>query len=684
MKVTYNWLKDFVEIGIAPKMLADKLTMAGLEVNSLLERDGDFVFEIEVTSNRPDCLSVIGIAREVAAITGKKLKNVSPIRYHVSGKNVRPAACGVRPFSIKVEDKKDCSLYSAKIIAGVKVGPSPDWLKRRLELLGCRSINNIVDISNYILFEYAEPLHVFDLDKLKPGSIIVRRGKSKEKIITLDGIERELSPDILLVADQDKAVAIAGIMGGKDTQVTEKTKNILLEAAVFNPIIIRRSRRTLGLESESAYRFERGVDPEAVEKASSRAAELMQALAGGRRVLVKSSGLFKARQKDIHLDIANLNKTLGVNIALSKVKKILDGLGFKAKIKAKNNFIVKIPSHRQDIKLEIDLIEEVARVFGYANIPKSLPSVKPQAGFFGRRDLIIFIKNILVSLGLNEVITYSLIDKELLGIFGIEKFAEAVQILNPLSREQEILRPRLTPSLIRCLAYNFNQKQEYINLFEIAKVFLESAGRLKEELVLGIALSGVKPLLLEQGMIKDGIGLLHLKGVLETLFDRLGIKNYSFNNNNGSFSIILEANQEKIGVIMRLEKNILDKLGIKNKDVFALELSLDKLCASARLEKKFIHLPKYPAINRDISFTLREDISLKDLLGAMQEKGGPLLSELKIVDYYRGKQIPLGYRGLTISCLYRSDERTLTEAEINPLHTLICGMLSERFGVKMR
>jgi len=670
MKFTYNWLKDFVEIKIAPQALAQKLTMAGLEVTSLEEHNGDFVFEIEVTSNRPDWLSVMGIAREVAAITREKLKNVSRIRYHVSRKNVRRATCDVRPFSIKIEDKKDCPLYTAKIIRDIKVGSSPDWLKKRLELLGCRSVNNIVDITNYILFEYGEPLHAFDLDKLNNDTIIVRRAKNNEKIVTLDGQERMLNCEILVIADKEKAVALAGVMGGKDTEVTQATKNILLEAAIFNPIIIRRARQGLGLQSESSYRFERGIDPEIAEKASWQAVKLIQELAAGKCILAKSSGITKTNKKSINLSISGVQKILDVQITPAKIKQTLASLDFKVKTKTKDKFTVEIPAHRADVNLEIDLIEEIARIFGYEFIPNTLPAARPQVSIGDTRGLVSLIKNTLVGLGLNEVITYSLINQDLLKGFGIGQ--EAIEILNPLSQEQGVLRPALLPSLVACIAYNLNQKQEYINIFEIASAFLNPP---KEELRLGIGLCGVRSLLLEQGLIKDEVGLLHLKGIIEALFERLGIKNYAFNKAVEPQTISILVNQEKIGLIQRLQRGV---------EVFMAELNLEKIFSYAQLKKEFAPLPKYPGITRDISFILKEGLSLKETLDTLQEKGRPYLCQIRIVDYYKGKQIPPGYRGLTVSCLYLSEERTLTEAEINPAHNLICRLLTEQFGAKIR
>jgi phenylalanyl-tRNA synthetase beta chain len=683
MKVTYNWLKDFVDIKISAEQLVDKLTMAGLEVAASEAKKGDFIFEIEVTSNRPDCLSVVGIAREIAAIAGKKLRIATSCKLQATRKILSPESCGLRQFFINIEDKKDCPLYIARIIKDVKVGPSPDWLKERLELIGCRSVNSIVDITNYILFSWGEPLHAFDLDKLQSREVIVRRAHKGEKIITIDGEQRMLTPDILVIADKEKPIAIAGIMGGKDTEVTENTKNILLEAAVFNPLIIRRERQRLGLQSESAYRFERGIDLGIVNKASFEAAKLIQVVTGGKPVIVKHSGTLSIKRQSIKLELSNVEKLLGVDIGRDKIKRILNNLGFKIKTKLRNDFKFEVPSHRPDVSSEIDLIEEIARISGYENIPKSSPAVSPQVGIAQMRDMVSLTKNILVGLGLNEVITYSFIDKELLKAFGIQCASDTIEIANPLSREQEILRPNLIPSLASCVSYNLNQKQDYINIFEIAKVFSPSSQQENENLTLGIAICGVKSLLLEQGLVKDAAGFLHLKGILEVLFKRLGISDYSFTMDD-TRGIAVSINREKIGLINRLGRESLDHLDIKNKDVFVLELSLDRLLAFANLRRQFKGLPKYPGISRDISLVLKEDIAIEAILKAMRDKGMQLLKEVVVVDYYKGKQIPSGFRGLTISCLYRSDERTLTEAEVNPVHALVCRVLIDRFRAQIR
>lgn len=679
MKITYNWLKDFMEIKIPAKALADKLTMAGLEVKSIEERDGDFVFEIEITSNRPDWLSVVGVAREVAAVTNAKRK-APCVKPQFKIKNFKRTG---NDFKIEIEDKKDCPKYSAKVIKNVIVGPSPDWLRKKLELIGCRSINNIVDITNYCLFTYGEPLHAFDLDKLSAGKIVVRRATKDEKIISIDNITRNLDTDILVIADQEKPIAIAGVMGGKDTEVSFATKNILLESAIFNPCLIRRGRRKLGLQTDSSYRFERGVDFETVEFASVEAVKLISNLAGGQLYLAKREGPAKEKNKTISFDINSVARILGIEIPVIKIKNILNHLGFGVRLKGKSKLLVKIPTFRQDVSSEIDLIEEIARIFGYENIPVSLPGVGQSIPTKTTGTIVSLIKNILIGLGLNEVITYSLIERNLLKDFSISS-GSPVEIQNPLSLEQEILRPVIGPSLAKCVAYNLNQKQGCVNIFEIAKTFFQQNQQAaQEELVLGIALCGEKSMLLEKCLVKEEMGLLHLKGILEIIFEKLGIKDANFKMINAHQATV-NLGEEKIGTLLKLEKNILDRLDIKNKEVVAAEISLGRLFPKVNLKKKFMPLPMYPGISRDISFVIKEGTKLEDIFKAIKENASLLLEQINVVDVYQGKQIPAGLKALTVSILYRSGERTLTEEEVNPIHVLVAKTLIEKFGAQIR
>ncbi len=682
MKVTYNWLKDFVDIKLPAQKLAEKLTMAGLEVKAIEEKAGDFVFEIEITSNRPDWLSIIGIAREVAAVTGKKLKK-SPVaspQSPVRGKKKE------EEFFIEIEDKKDCPLYTARIIREIKVGASPLWLKDRLELVGLRSVNNVVDITNYVLFEMGEPLHAFDLDKLTPGAIIVRRAKNNETLVSIDGETRELNPDTLVIADNLKPLAIAGVMGGKDTEVTEGTKNILLEAAVFNPVIVRRSRQKLGMASDASYRFERGIDPASVGTASLRAAQLIQKLCAGNIAAGKSSGACSRKELSINFPVGDIKRYLGVNIPVGKLKNILLGLGFALKPKNKNTFAVKVPSWRLDIKEEIDLVEEVARIYGYENIPSTLASVilKSQKG--KPPDYISFIKDVLIGCGLNEVITYSLIERKSLQGFWDKKDA-VIEITNPLSLEQEVMRPVLMPSLAQRIAYNLRQQSPCVKIFEIAKTFMLDAGKVKEKYSLALALCGTESRWFgpKQGHVQDSASFLHLKGVVDKLLERLGIENakYRFVNN---FEAEVLVKNEKAGILRKLPRDILDSLDIKYKEVFAAEIYLEeKIFPLVCLQRKFnaTGVPRYPGITRDITLPVKSEVAFEEISAAIYELKETLLTNVGFQDCYEGEKAPQGTKRITVSLHYGSSERTLTEEEVAPAHIRLVQALEAKFQIKI-
>jgi phenylalanyl-tRNA synthetase beta chain len=684
MKVTYGWLKDFVEIKMAPEQLADKLTMAGLEVTSLEKIDGDYIFEIEITSNRPDWLSVIGIAREVAAITGEKLKRLP------EHQSTRAPVRNEGQYVIEIENKQDCPLYTAKIIRNVKVGPSPEWLRKRLELVGCRSVNNVVDITNYVLFELGEPLHAFDADTLAQDKIIVRRAKNQEKLLGIDAEERILSPDILIIADAEKPIAIAGVMGGKHTEVSQDSKNVLLEAAIFNPVVVRRGRQKMGLQSEASYRFERGIDGNIVETASLRTVALIRELCQGDLVAAKRVGSVSFQDRRIDLEAESVEKILGVKISLARIKKILTDLGFKVKAKRKSGFTVNIPSHRQDVKAPIDLIEEIARIFGFDNTPTTLPAVMLQVQDSDTNKPLALIKNILTGLGLNEVITYSLVDRKSLDGFGGEE-NNLLEISNPLSQEQEVLRSHLSPSLAKCVAYNLRQQQPYINIFEIAKTYLRSENKIQEEYVLGIALCGTKSRWFgpQQPDLQDEAGFLHLKGILASLFQRLGIdeKDMKFVFRENGYEVDVLIKDTKIGLLRRLQKELLDRFDIKHKEVFAAEIALgEKLLPLIHIEKKFRPnlVGRYPGIARDVTLELERAVPFKDIKATITGLHESLLQEIGFKDYYAGQKVPAGFKRITISLRYYSAERTLTEAEINLLHDKVVAVLKEKLHAQIR
>ena len=681
MKVTYNWLKDFADIKIPAAELAEKLTMAGLEVKSVEEKAGDFIFEIEITSNRPDWLSVVGVAREAAALANKKLKSPQV-------KNTKGPARGKEKFAIEVEDKKDCPVYTARIIRNVKVGPSPEWLKDRLELVGLRSVNNVVDITNYVLFELGEPLHAFDLDKLSGQKIIIRRARNNESLATIDGQVRKLGADIMVIADEQKPVAVAGVMGGKDTEVIESTRDILLEAAIFNPVIVRRGRQKLGMNSDASYRFERGIDPQIVEAASLRASQLIVECCGGKEVCAASSGDLAAKTLKVDFSLGAIKKYLGIDIPATRVKNILISLGFKIKARSKTVLALSVPSWRLDVKAEIDLVEEVARIYGFENIPATLASVVLNDQKEKAQDLLALIRDILVGLGLNEVITYSLIEGKSLDGFWDRNDA-LIEVANPLSLEQGLMRPVLMASLAGRVAYNLRQQNPYINIFEIAKTYHLVSGKIQEKYSLSLALCGTNSRWLGPriGHVADEPGFLHLKGIIETLFIRLGLdikrSKYGFINNE-QIEVILD--KERAGILRKLPGKILEALDIKHKDVFVAELALEEnILSKVNLEKKFRTslVPRYPGIVRDITLPVKSEISLEDITNSIYALNESLLVEAGFKDSYEGGNVPAGFKRITISCKYCSDSRTLTEDEVAPAHERIVKSLQEKFQTKI-
>jgi phenylalanyl-tRNA synthetase beta chain len=675
MKVTYNWLKDFVDISLPADKLADRLTMAGLEVESREEKAGDTVFTIEVTSNRPDWLSVRGIAREIATLTGKKLNSGDSI-LNSPGRKIKGIKYAVPGISI--EDKKDCPLYMASLIRGVRCAPSPDWMRTRLELVGVRPVNNIVDITNYVLFERGEPLHAFDLDKLVLP-IVVRRAKQGEKIVAIDGKEYTLDPGVLVIADSRRCVAIAGVMGGKDTEVTASTKNVLLEAAIFDPVLVRRGRQKLGLQSEASYRFERGIDPASPQNASLAACALMQELAAGTLTAQNTSGAAAEKPRTLSLDAARTADVLGADIPAAVIKGILQSLGFAVTAKGNKKFSIKVPSFRRDVKAREDLEEEVARIYGYDRIPSILPAMvlQPQQA----PAAIPAIKEMLRGQGLDEVLTYSLCDRE--SAQGFCDGASIVEVSNPLSSEQEILRPGVMPSLCRCVAYNLNQRQPQVAIFEVAKIY---AGPDRETTVLGIAIAGsfsrwFGP---QAGNLHYEAGFLSLKGIINALCARLGIAAPSVRYEYADgFSVSLRVRGNPAGILRKLSDKEREYFDIKEKNVFLAEILLDPLCAMAAGQKIFTPFPRFPSISRDITLEVSAEIPVEKMLEAARARGKGLLSNAAFLDYY-DKNLPSGVKRITITCTYAAADRTLTETEIAPVHAAVVENLKSAFDAQIR
>jgi len=680
LKVSYEWIRKYVPTKLRADSLAEKLTMAGMEVTSVEQKGDDFIFEIEITSNRADCLSHIGIAREVAAVTKKPLLlpafDLKP--YFTAGTQLPQAL---------VKEHQLCARYTVRLITGVRVGPSPKWLVERIESVGLRPINNVVDITNFVLFETGQPLHAFDYDKLAGNKVIVRLAKEGEEIITIDGQKRKLKNTTLIIADQEKPVAIAGIMGSTVAEVGPSTKRVLLEAASFDPVSIRRSSRYLALSTDSSYRFERGVDISSIVAASDRAASLICEIAKGKaHKKITDIGVKRAKSNIITIRQQKVNAVLGTAIPGSQIKSGLVRLGFKVSAKGAT-MKVTAPSFRPDAVKEIDLIEEIARVYGYDNIPSRLPCAlvtEPEACLKRKNKINDIIRNTLSGLGFSEIITYSLVARDDLKALDAPQM-NIISVQNPLSDQQEVMRNTLLPGALKVIEQNINKGNKNIKLFELSNVYFEKDSNPQEEQNLLLATCGESSTDWRRKAQK--MDLFYLKGILKAMFDRLGADIYfevsQHPNFDPSCTVAILSNNRMLGVVGKLKQQALLKAGIKT-EVCAAEITMRIALENIILQKIFENFSRYPASERDISMCISEDISFENINAALREAGGLIIKEARLVEEYRGKQIPQGQRSLLIRVTYQSKDKTLTEKEIDSAHSAVVKKLNQDFNATIR
>ncbi len=678
MKISYNWLKEYVNIALAPDKLAQALTMAGLSVESVKTYGSDHIFEIEVTANRPDWLSVIGVAREAAALTGEKLKIPSNPKIKIG-----PPDPGVK---VKVEERGLCPRYTARIIRNVKVGEAPAWLKTRIEALGLRSVNNIVDITNFCLFETGEPMHTFDLDRIEGSEVIVRKALQGEKIALIEGAEKILDKSMLVIADSRKPIAIAGIMGARNTEVTYSTKNILLEAAYFDQVSVRRTSRKLAVSTESSYRFERRVDIENIAYSSDRALGLIMQAASGAPGAFIDIGTKEINRKTIDLRIDRVNKLLGADISAASIRKIVASMGMGIKFSSKRSLKLEVPSFRSDLKAEVDVIEDIARLYGYDRIPVTLPGVVEQPVRIDRQiALRTRTRECLTALGADEIITYSLLSRSAVTSSGAA-VDSLVTIANPLTIEQEAMRTSLIPGMLNTMLWNINRKMKDLKLFEIGNVYFKKDDKFGEKQHLAIAITGQNFAGWAGGSTE--VDLFELKGIVETLLSELGIEAVEFSAaKNGSFSqaecaqVIIAG--EPAGLMGRVSTGVLHRFDIKDK-VYLFEADLDAVLKNAVTEKRFTELSKYPSVYRDISVLAARKTLNRDLISTMKAAGGSTLKDVRLIDRYEGKQVPEGKQSLTYRLEYRDPARTLEEKDVLDVHGRVLNSLEAKFGAKLR
>ena len=694
MKFTFNWLKEFVAVDADPEKLAGLLTMAGLEVESVTPLrspepdESDWLFEVSVTPNRGDCLSVRGLAREVAAITGKPINHSSigaPIK-------ITQSLAGIE---IVIADPELCPRYSAVILEDVGVGESPKWMRHRLESCGFRSVNNVVDVTNYVMLESGQPLHAFDLDRLTSGQIVVRQAAGIKKFVTLDAVQRELSQDDLLICDGNNPIALAGVMGGQNSEVTSRTRRVLLESAQFDPITVRRTAKRLALHSEASHRFERGVDPSETIGAAARAADLIARHARGSVSPEVLDSYPKPPQvASILLRQDRVEKLLGAKMAPVEVERLLKSIGLKTNGDATEGaLLVTPPTSRPDLTREADLIEELARLYGYQNIPTTLPMLR-SAG--GTADYQLTrerrIRSFLSGQGLVEVInlpfTSEIINQTFLGLWN--GATAPVPILNPLVKESTEMRLSLLAGLIENLRLNLAQKSEGFFAYHLGKVFrLRPSGEIEEKQYLAGLFSGLRP---RKGLrLSDepkAFTFLDCKGTIEGILDLFHMREsivWSRGNiaflHPGRSAELLRAG-EKIGYLGESHPDLNDHFGVPS--FMGFELDFEKLLQYSPRQIKAKALPRYPAVERDFALIVDQAVPSQQIIGCINELGESLIERVEVFDEYRGDPIPEGKKSLAYKIFYRSDERTLTDSEVHLVHQQVVDYVGRFFDAQRR
>lgn len=684
MQVSFEWVKEFADISASADEVAERLTMAGLEIEGADKRNDDTVFEVNVTPNRPDCLSILGVAREAAAAFSVPLR--------IPDTDIKEEE-NVSDIQIGIANEDLCSRYSGRLIKGVTVCETPEWIRQRLEKCGLRPLNNnIVDITNYVLLEFGHPLHAFDADKLSGRLIKVEVAGSKKSIVTLDGIERKLPPGALLIWDAERPVAVAGIMGGEDTGVTADTKNVFLESAYFDPASIRRTSKELGLRSESSYRFERGTDIDFLEKALNRAALLIKETGGGEICRINDVYPVKHQPEKVEVSYSRVNALLGTSLKNTEILEILERVGLKTEDKG-DIFFAYPPAFRRDITQYVDVIEEVARIYGYTNIPVKTPRADLSDGILNSKELDSHkIKEAIRCTGFTEVINFSFLnpsDLDLLLIPEDDIRRKSVKLRNPLRQEESTMRTLLVPSLINNFLYNFSRGARDIRFFEFSKIFINSGRELPvEELHLGGIFYSETGLNIWKNTVP---GFFVVKGSLQALFNEMKIKGLSFVHSKEIFlhagkSADIMLDDRKIGFIGELGPNVVENLNLKVRkpEITVFELNTDMMLSFLPERMTYSQIPKYPLVERDMALILEENIQAADVLKIISEYKSEYIEHVELFDHYKGKNIPSDKKSLAFRVRYRAKDRTLTDSEVESDHNALVDYVRGKTGGELR
>ncbi len=685
MKISLNWLKEFVEVPVEPRQLRMDLTSIGLNAESYEAAGADVVFDVEVTTNRPDCLSHYGIAREAATLYRKPLK---PLKFPLQESSAAASA----EISIEIADPDLCARYCGRVVKNIQVKPSPDWLVVRLATVGQRSINNVADITNYVLMELGHPLHAFDLARIRERKIIIRRARKGEPLRTLDGVERKLTAQDLVIADAARPVALAGVMGGEDSEISENTKAVLLESAWFDPPSIRRTSKSQGLHTEASHRFERGADIEMAPRAADRAAALIAELAGG-EILKGQVDVYPAPRNSpkVTLRAAKLFSLLGTEIPSAEAERILRSLDFEIAPQADGAWQMKPPSFRLDVTREEDLIEEVARHYGYDRLPARVRPAPPRVERDLVREKTFAATAALTALGYREIIPSSMLDPDECRRFtGLEP----VPLANPLSQEASAMRSTTLASMVRALRWNLDRDQSDLRFFELGKIYIARKSDLPEErrvLTLGVCGRARRP----QAGVEEperAVSFFDVKGEVEQLLSAFEVPGLRFetggeqaleNGQSGRFMVAEKA----IASFGRLKPEIATDYKLRQ-PVWLAEVDFDALLGFQLKQPSFHSYSKFPAVERDLSLVLPDAVSYERLAQAIQDLAEESIVAFQPIERLPASKLPAGtvpegHASLLLRITFQSGARTLTSEEIEAARERILKSLAS-LGVRLR
>ncbi|MBX3282341.1 MAG: phenylalanine--tRNA ligase subunit beta [Acidobacteria bacterium] len=689
MNISYNWLNEITGNDLSPDETAAALTRIGFAVEGIETHGDDTVFDVDITSNRPDCLSHLGIARELAAVTGKQVDIFEPVPEI-------PMPPVLAHDIVRIDDPSKCYRFTARIIRGVKVGPSPKWLVDRLEALGERSINNVADVTNYVMLELGQPMHSFDLDKLAGGRIIVRPAVQGETMVTLDEVERKFDDSMLVVCDAEKPVAIGGVMGGLETGISDSTVNVLLEVAYFRPDSVRTLSRKLGISTEASHRFERGVDIDNIVRASQRAANLICELAGGQQG--EFIDIFPTPIHHSEVESANVaaavDRLTGLKVTEGEAVRRLASLGIESR-EENGTRIYSSPSWRYDVSIEEDLVEEVARLTGYENIREDLPPARGAGELQSGEPQKAAIRTYLADLGYNEALSYSFIDTAWDGVFEPVPTLASTDDARPVTLRDSVIenavRMRQTslPGLLDAVRLNNNHQTRDVKLFEIGKGFVtQKEGELPTECeILTIVASGGEHLA-DKADAERPLDFFDLKGAVEAAFDAAGVDSTEYKAADVKHlrpgqAAEISIDGIRVGSLGRLAEEIGQRYKFRN-PVFVGELDLSAVLAARSREATYTPIAKFPSVRRDVTFEVGTTPTVADILRVARSSDEELVESVGLVTVFEGGSLVAGSRAVTIRIEYRSSERTLAEDEVEFAHSRLLARIDSELGIRQR